>query len=320
MNEMPPPPNKFQSWLDYAVATMDVRGAYLDRIFTEDKIPSNDSIRTAALDALNRLKRKSVMPWFNLLENWKTELSTRLGRSAEDFVEGNLSSTDFSNDSVHIQFNDGSDLTFHRAFYLGDTPADGAVHRVAVFSENCGYHEFWIGPGDQIEVIGPKPGSDQDLQWRNQIRQAQAEVAQGMVVPYKLGPVSEEDFAWNSMAPVGREFGSPDYDRLMAEDAAKFASELALWIQHCSESSVELQLTEREKSDARNVQLALRELGQEVTVEVAASVWKDYSQSVMACWLTGAETAESAARILYLNCPNGPVRIDLKAMINEGRS
>jgi len=29
------------------------------------------------------------------------------------------------------------------------------------------------------------------------------------------------------MAPVGREFGSPDFDRLMDDDAKKFASDLA---------------------------------------------------------------------------------------------
>jgi len=29
---------------------------------------------------------------------------------------------------------------------------------------------------------------------------------------------SAEAIAWDSMRPVGREFGSPDYDRLMQED------------------------------------------------------------------------------------------------------
>ena len=29
---------------------------------------------------------------------------------------------------------------------------------------------------------------------------------------------SAEDIAWDSMLPVGREFGSADYDRLMQED------------------------------------------------------------------------------------------------------
>lgn len=31
----PTPPTDFQSWLDYAIATMDARGAHLERIFCE---------------------------------------------------------------------------------------------------------------------------------------------------------------------------------------------------------------------------------------------------------------------------------------------
>jgi hypothetical protein len=64
-----------------------------------------------------------------------------------------------------------------------------------------------------------------------------------------------------------------------------------------------VQLEQDEVSDARNVQLALRELGQNVTIEVAASVWRRYSRSMMAEWMSGAETVQSAARTLYLNCP-----------------
>ncbi len=89
----------------------------------------------------------------------------------------------------------------------------------------------------------------------------------------------------------------------MDEDAKKFASDLARWIQESSASKVALQLEEDEVPDARNVQLALRELGQDVTISVAASVWKHYSQSLMASWMSGAETVQSAARTLYLNCP-----------------
>jgi hypothetical protein len=114
---------------------------------------------------------------------------------------------------------------------------------------------------------------------------------------------SEEDLVWDAMAPVGREFGSPDYGRLMEEDAKKFTSDLTRWIRRCSASTVAFQLEEHQASDARNVQLALHELGQKVSVEVAASVWKDYSQSLMAGWLSGAETVSSAAITLYLNCP-----------------
>jgi hypothetical protein len=37
-------------------------------------------------------------------------------------------------------------------------------------------------------------------------------------------PTPEEQ-AWLDMAPVGREFGSPDYERLMVEDAARYAQD-----------------------------------------------------------------------------------------------
>ena len=145
------PPKEFQSWLDYAVATMDARGAYLDRMFDAEEIPSQERIRTAAQNELDRLRCKAQMPWIGMLENWSQALGKRLGRTVEEILEGNLLATDFSNDSVHIRFEDGSDLTFRRAFYLGNPAPDGAIHRIAVFTEHCGYHEFWIGPDDRVE-------------------------------------------------------------------------------------------------------------------------------------------------------------------------
>jgi hypothetical protein len=38
---------------------------------------------------------------------------------------------------------------------------------------------------------------------------------------------SAEDSAWDRMAPVGREFGSPDYARLMKEDAETWQAKLS---------------------------------------------------------------------------------------------
>lgn len=35
---------------------------------------------------------------------------------------------------------------------------------------------------------------------------------------------SAEDIAWDRSRPAGREFGSPDYDRLMVQDQAAFAA------------------------------------------------------------------------------------------------
>jgi hypothetical protein len=274
----PTPPTNFQSWLDYAVATMDVREARLELIFDEDDSPSpsEDAIRVAAQEELDHLRCKVALPGMRMLDNWKTALSERLGRSAEDILEDSLSAPDFPDGSVRVQFKDGSDLRFQRAFYVGATPAQGIIYRVAVFTEYCGYHEFWIGPGDRISAT-PASGA-------------------------KYTP-SDEDVAWDSMIPVGRELGSPDFDRLMDEDAKEFASDLARWIQHSHATHGVLHLEEDEASDARNVQRALHELGQDVTIDVAASVWKQYSQSVAASWMTGAETVQSAARTLFQHCP-----------------
>jgi hypothetical protein len=149
------PPKDFPTWLDYAVATMDARGSYLDRMFEDVEMPAQDEIRAATQNELDRLRQKSVMPWIGILENWKTKLAQRLGRSEEVILEDSLFATDFSGNIVRIQFEDGTDLNFRRAFYLGDTPSDGAIHRVAVFTEHCGYHEFWIGQSDRIEEVIP---------------------------------------------------------------------------------------------------------------------------------------------------------------------
>ena len=124
--------------------------------------------------------------------------------------------------------------------------------------------------------------SSEHSRFVDDIRQAQSEIAQGQVVPYDFGPVSEQDVAWDNMVPVGREFGSPDFDRLMEEDAKKFASDLTRWIQQSSALCSGLHLEEDQVSDARNVQLALYELGQDVTLNVAAA---------------------GAFRTLYSNCP-----------------
>jgi hypothetical protein len=39
---------------------------------------------------------------------------------------------------------------------------------------------------------------------------------------------SDEDRAWESMAPVGREFGSPDYERLMELDNREYEAQIKM--------------------------------------------------------------------------------------------
>lgn len=109
--------------------------------------------------------------------------------------------------------------------------------------------------------------------------------------------------------PVGREFGSPDYDRLMAEDAKCFNRDLLAWIEvanHSTDSEKIAHATQEFSGDIHNIQDALKSLGQEVSIETAASVWIHYSKSLCAGWMSGADSIDSAAKTLFLNCPRRP--------------
>lgn len=119
---------------------------------------------------------------------------------------------------------------------------------------------------------------------------------------------SAEDRDWLNMAPVGREFGSPDYNRLTQQDFSDLMSNLSSLVNKCSDSSVDSNalsdLTQRKH--AVNVQIALHELGQEVNLAVAAAVWRHHSNSLMAGWMSGAETVASAKRTLLAYCTRNP--------------
>ena len=149
-----PPPDGYASWLDYAVETLDTRSVQLQTMFDNDKpwIPRED-MRAAAHKELLALQHAAGTPGSALLKRWKLPLSQRTGRSEDAIVEDALLATDFPASSVHIVFEDGSELSFRRAFYLGEVEkrkVDRTICRVAVFTEHCGYHEFWIGPDDRI--------------------------------------------------------------------------------------------------------------------------------------------------------------------------
>ena len=110
---------------------------------------------------------------------------------------------------------------------------------------------------------------------------------------------SAEDRAWDLMDPVGREFGRPDYDRLEQDDLNTFRLNLTRLIEISSTANnAPVPLDEEERTDATNVQTALHELGQDVSIEVAAAVWRRHSQSLMA----GAETVASAKRTVFSYC------------------
>lgn len=99
---------------------------------------------------------QTVMVVNAMLKRWVSQLSQRAGRSDNAILEDGLLASDFPSNGVRILFEDGSDLRFKNAFYLGDVAnriAEKTICRVAVFSEHVGHHEFWIGPEDQIDVV-----------------------------------------------------------------------------------------------------------------------------------------------------------------------
>jgi hypothetical protein len=86
--------------------------------------------------------------------------------------------------------------------------------------------------------------------------------------------MSAEDRASENMAPVGREFGSPDYERLAQEDLEQVQANLARLILKCSRTSGTVPESTTFRTDTINVQVALRELGHEVDLDTAARVWR----------------------------------------------
>lgn len=119
---------------------------------------------------------------------------------------------------------------------------------------------------------------------------------------------SAEDYEWLNVSPVGREFGSPDYDRLMQQDHDDFMSNLSSLVDECRDSCKDSEepCDPDERKDAVNVQIALHELGHDVNVAVAAAIWRHHSNSLMAGWMLGAETIVSAKKTLWAYCMRNP--------------
>lgn len=115
---------------------------------------------------------------------------------------------------------------------------------------------------------------------------------------------SAEELAWLNIAPVGREFGSPDYDRLMQQDHDEVKANLSSLIEKCAHASIDMdyQFELPVREHVINVQLALHALGHNVSVAVAAAVWRHHSNSLMADWISGAETATSAKKTILIYC------------------
>ncbi len=118
--------------------------------------------------------------------------------------------------------------------------------------------------------------------------------------------MSAEDRAWENMAPVGREFGSPDYERLTQEDLEQVQANLARLILKCSRTSGTVPESTTFRADTINVQMALRELGHEVDLDTAARVWMHYSNSLCAGWVSGARSQEYARFCIATYCWSAP--------------
>ena len=87
-----------------------------------------------------------------------------------------------------------------------------------------------------------------------------------------------------------------------------FDSNLAALVKICTELAAARPggVEADERQDALNLQIALAELNQPVSLEVAAAVWRNYSNSILACWLAGAETPASAKEALRSYVQHAP--------------
>jgi hypothetical protein len=86
-----------------------------------------------------------------VLADWAADVSAKLGRSVEAIKNEGLSAYDFSpSQNVRINFGDGSFAEFKYAFACIREKESW----VAVFTEHCGYMEFWLAP--EMEVIEVK--------------------------------------------------------------------------------------------------------------------------------------------------------------------
>ncbi len=136
-------------------------------------------------------------------------------------------------------------------------------------------------------------------------------------------PRSKEEQEWLDMAPVGREFGSPDYERLEQDDFEQMTSTLARLVSICSRATEAVPEALEFKEDTSNVQLVLRELGHDVDTDTAARIWKHYSNSFLAGWMHGANSIESAKMAILAYCRLGNLELPgpnyWKSLIDEGR-
>jgi hypothetical protein len=99
--------------------------------------------------------------WHVVLDEWKPRLRAYL-RATFGEERDRLSAQDFrANQSVHLQFDDGSFALFRYAFAI----LEESGKRCMVFTEHCGYHMFPVGPGGvhvmHAAPLGPRQAAEQ---------------------------------------------------------------------------------------------------------------------------------------------------------------
>lgn len=85
-----------------------------------------------------------------ILNDWKEKVASKLGRSVEEISARGLSATDFNGSSKVILSHPGElECVFNHAFSIVDAEAG----KVAVFTEHCGYHEFYLNGMKVSDIV-----------------------------------------------------------------------------------------------------------------------------------------------------------------------
>jgi hypothetical protein len=113
--------------------------------------PSNKTSHIMLTKSQSRAAYKATNG--RLLNEWANALSLKLGRSVEGLKAQGLTAHDFKMQTVAITFEDGSSASWKYAFYVQD-PA--MPDWVAVFTEHCGYYEFYLTDEDTVSIISPQ--------------------------------------------------------------------------------------------------------------------------------------------------------------------
>lgn len=148
----PPPPPGFQTWSQHIESK--VRSMHPWRPLPPGSQPVvPEELRESARRWAIKSDTDQRLKWLKFMEEWWPDLSQRLNRTFEDVLYNRIRQTDYPNESVQIQFSEGSVMVFRNAFCLGTPPSDGCTDDLHVFSKHCGYHNFVVDEKDHIKIV-----------------------------------------------------------------------------------------------------------------------------------------------------------------------